>query len=76
MADPRCDKIAGDVKGELRIMPEIDKSMNLHVGEWVEVRSATEILATLDDSQSVAGLPFMPECFSIAEKDSAFSSRT
>ena len=42
-------------------MPEIDKSMNLHVGEWVEVRSAAEILATLDDSQSVAGLPFMPE---------------
>ena len=38
-----------------------DRSLNLRVGEWVEVRSATAILATLDDSQCVDGLPFMPE---------------
>lgn len=38
-----------------------DDSLNLRVGEWVEVRSAEEILATLDDVQCVAGLPFMPE---------------
>lgn len=38
-----------------------DHSLNLRVGDWVEVRSAREILATLDDTQSVDGLPFMPE---------------
>ena len=36
-------------------------SLNLRVGEWVEVRSAEEILATLDDRQSIDALPFMPE---------------
>ncbi len=30
-------------------------------GEWVEVRSKEEILATLDDQGSLDGLPFMPE---------------
>lgn len=30
-------------------------------GDWVEVRLAPEILATLDRDQAVAGLPFMPE---------------
>ena len=30
-------------------------------GEWVEVKSADEILATLDAQGSVDGLPFMPE---------------
>jgi hypothetical protein len=33
----------------------------LGVGDEVEVRSAAEILATLDESGSMAGLPFMPE---------------
>jgi hypothetical protein len=35
--------------------------LNLRVGEWVEVRSAEEILATLDAEQTVDRLPFMPE---------------
>jgi hypothetical protein len=35
--------------------------MNLRVGEWVEVRSPEEILATLDKDSSVNELPFMPE---------------
>ncbi|MGB7220868.1 MAG: hypothetical protein WBD07_18855 [Vicinamibacterales bacterium] len=35
--------------------------MSLRAGEWVEVRSEAEILATLDNSQSLDGLPFMPE---------------
>lgn len=30
-------------------------------GDWVEVRSAPEILATLDESGRMAGMPFMPE---------------
>lgn len=34
---------------------------NLHVGEWVEVRSREEILATLDTNAQLDSLPFMPE---------------
>lgn len=37
------------------------KGLNLRAGDWVEVRTADEILATLDDAQSLEGLPFMPE---------------
>lgn len=33
----------------------------LHVGDRVRVRSAAEILATLDDDGRLAGMPFMPE---------------
>jgi hypothetical protein len=36
-------------------------TLDLSAGEWVEVRSADEILATLDDNQALDGLPFMPE---------------
>lgn len=32
-----------------------------HVGDWVEVRSAEEILATLDEKGELDNLPFMPE---------------
>jgi hypothetical protein len=35
--------------------------LNLRVGEWVQVRSAAEIMATLDETQSIDGMPFMPE---------------
>jgi hypothetical protein len=35
--------------------------LNLRVGEVVEVRSAEEILATLDDNSELDALPFMPE---------------
>jgi len=37
------------------------RPLHLRVGEWVEVKSLEEILATLDESQSLEGLPFMPE---------------
>jgi hypothetical protein len=30
-------------------------------GEWVEIRPASEIIATLDESHSLEGMPFMPE---------------
>jgi hypothetical protein len=33
----------------------------LRPGEWVEVKSEAEILATLDEQGSLEGLPFMPE---------------
>jgi hypothetical protein len=38
-----------------------DTSLALQVGDSVEVRSAEEILATLDKDGCVDGLPFMPE---------------
>jgi len=33
------------------------------VGEWVQVRSREEILATLDEKGCLDGMPFMPEMF-------------
>src|SRR5437879_817973 len=35
--------------------------LNLKAGEWVEVRSREEILATLDERGCLDGTPFMPE---------------
>jgi len=35
--------------------------LNLRVGQLVEVRSADEILATLDENSELESLPFMPE---------------
>lgn len=35
--------------------------LGLSVGDWVEVRSAEEILATLDANGELDGMPFMPE---------------
>ena len=36
-------------------------SLDLKAGEWVEVRSQAEILATLDDRGCLENMPFMPE---------------
>src|SRR4051812_26624275 len=36
-------------------------ALNLRVGELVEVRSESEILATLDENGELDSLPFMPE---------------
>jgi hypothetical protein len=36
-------------------------ALNLKAGEWVEVRSRDEILATLDERGRLENLPFMPE---------------
>ena len=38
-----------------------EPALHLRAGEWVEVRSAAEILATLDARGELDGLPFMPE---------------
>ena len=35
--------------------------MKLRAGDWVEVKNPSEILETLDNEGTVAGLPFMPE---------------
>jgi hypothetical protein len=36
-------------------------AVRLRAGEWVEVRSLAEILATLDETGCLGALPFMPE---------------
>ncbi|MEX0679220.1 MAG: hypothetical protein WD063_19245 [Pirellulales bacterium] len=41
-------------------MTEVGK-LDLLPDEWVEVRSASEILATLEEDGTLDGLPFMPE---------------
>lgn len=40
-------------------------SLGLKAGEWVEVRSREEILATLDRNASLEGMPFMPEMLAL-----------
>jgi hypothetical protein len=42
--------------------------MKLRAGEWVEVRSKEEILATLDKNGRMEGLPFMPQMFEYCGK--------
>jgi hypothetical protein len=37
--------------------------MSLRVGDWVQVRSKEEILATLDSGGRLEDLPFMPQMF-------------
>lgn len=37
------------------------RALNLRVGDWVEVRSAGEILATLDEHGRFEAMPFMPQ---------------
>src|SRR6188472_261893 len=44
------------------------RSKKLRAGDWVEVRSKDEILATLDLSGQVEGLPFMPQMFQYCGK--------
>ena len=39
------------------------RELKLKTGDWVEVRSKEEILATLDDKGQLEGMPFMPEMF-------------
>lgn len=42
--------------------------MSLSAGDWVEVLSKPEILATLDEHGRLDGLPFMPEMFQYCGK--------
>ena len=43
-------------------------SAKLRAGDWVEVKSAEEILATLDGEGCLDGLPFMPEMLTYCGK--------
>ncbi len=38
-----------------------NRKLDLKVGDWVVVRSADEILATLDENARFEALPFMPQ---------------
>src|SRR2546430_13197826 len=42
-------------------MPAAAMTLDLRVGDVVEVRSQAEILATLDENGELESLPFMPE---------------
>ena len=46
-----------------RDMTPMKMRSTLKVGDWVEVRSKEEILATLDARGRLEGMPFMPEMF-------------
>jgi hypothetical protein len=48
--------------------PAAPKPLDLRIGELVEVRSAEEILATLDQQGRLDALPFMPEMLQFAGK--------
>jgi len=49
--------------------------LNLRAGDWVEVRSKEEILATLDERGELDHLPFMPEMFEHCGKKYRVRSR-
>ena len=46
---------------DLSVSGKMKKGEDLHRGDLVEVRSPSEILATLDEAATLAGLPFMAE---------------
>jgi len=50
-------------------------SARLRAGDWVEVRSKEEILATLDQQGQLDSLPFMPEMFSFCGQRLRVSKR-
>jgi hypothetical protein len=49
--------------------------LNLRAGEWVEVRSPEEILATLDDRSCLDNMPFMPEMLRLCGQKFRVSNR-
>src|SRR5689334_2093498 len=48
--------------------PLNDNSQELHAGDWVQVKSREEILATLDERGRLDALPFMPEMLQFCGK--------
>jgi hypothetical protein len=53
----------------------MDKSMKFRAGDWVEVRSKEEILATLDKNGQLDAMPVMPEMLAFAGKRFQVSKR-
>lgn len=58
-------------------MPEREnlRRLNLKAGDWVELRSQEEILATLDSTGRLENLPFMPEMLQYCGKRLRVSKR-
>jgi hypothetical protein len=57
-----CGKMITSGNTNLRdLLSRSTGDLRLRAGDWVEVRSKDEILATLDKSGQLDGLPFMPE---------------
>jgi len=54
------------IREDLKTVLNNRTTLRPKAGDWVEVRSAPEILATLDDDGKVDGLPFMPEMLQFA----------
>jgi hypothetical protein len=55
--------------------PAEAEALDLRIGELVEVRSPSEILATLDERGRLEALPFMPEMLQFAGKQLRVSKR-
>jgi hypothetical protein len=55
--------------------PAEAEALDLKIGELVEVRSPSEILATLDERGRLEALPFMPEMLQFAGKQLRVSKR-
>jgi len=43
--------------------------LGYRAGDWAEVKSADEILASLDERGCLDGLPFMPEMLQYSDKN-------
>jgi len=56
------DAHAGEAR-PLALVPRAEERLNLRPGEWIEVKSREEIMATLDDHAKHRGLRFVPEMF-------------
>jgi len=52
-----------------------EAKLNLRAGEWVEVRTPEEILATLDDRSCLDKMPFMPEMLRLSGQKFRVSNR-
>lgn len=55
--------------------PAFERTLDLKPGELIEVRSAAEILSTLDRAGKLDGLPFMPEMLAFCGRRLRVSSR-
>ena len=53
----------------------LETKLNLKAGEWVEVRSREEVLATLDARGCLESMPFMPEMLELCGKRLRVSKR-
>jgi len=54
------------IREDLKTVLNNRTKLRAKAGDWVEVRSVPEILATLDKEAKVDGLPFMPEMLQFA----------